>query len=86
LTEVDARGRIASQWDIDEKKKLADVVIENNSSKEDLERMVVEVVSQKLSRSRFWTWMLRIPPVGLMFALILFIWRIYIQRRKDKHC
>ena len=83
LSEGDARGRIASQWNINEKKKLADVVIENDSSKEDLEKRVTEVVREHFSRSRLWTWTLRIPPIGLAFAFMVFLRRTYLRRKRN---
>src|SRR5271155_4207455 len=49
LSKEDAQGRIASQWDINDKKKLADVVIENNLTKEDLKIRVAEVVNKHFS-------------------------------------
>lgn len=84
LSEEDARGRIASQWDIDDKKKLADVVIENDSTKEELEKRVAQVVKQYFSRSTLWTWFLRIPPVGLFFVTIIFLRRIIARRKRAK--
>jgi dephospho-CoA kinase len=83
LSEEDARGRIASQWNINEKKKLADVAIENDSSKEDLEKRVAEVVKEQFSRSRLWTWTLRIPPIGLSFAFMIFLQRTYLRRKRN---
>lgn len=84
LSEEDARGRIASQWDINEKKELADVIIENDSTKEDLERRVGEVVREQFSRSRLWTWFLRIPPIGLGFAFVIFLRRTLERRERNK--
>jgi dephospho-CoA kinase len=84
LSREDAQGRIASQWDVNDKKKLADVVIENDSSKEALEKNVGEMVSQYFSRSRLWTWILRIPPVGLAFAFVVFIQRSFSRRIREK--
>jgi len=84
LSKDDAQGRIASQWDIDDKKKLADVVIENDSSKEALEQSVAAVVKQHLSRSQLWTWILRIPPVGLAFAFMIFIQQSFRRRSRQK--
>ena len=84
LSEEDARGRIASQWDINQKRKLADVVIENDSTREELERRVDEVVQRYFVRSRLWTWVLRLPPVGLMFALFIFIRRRLTRKQRDK--
>src|SRR5271170_7840166 len=84
LSREDAQGRIASQWDINDKKKLADLVIENDSSKEALEQRVAAVVKQYLSRSRIWTWILRIPPVGLAFALMIFIQRSIGRTVREK--
>jgi dephospho-CoA kinase len=84
LGEEDARGRITSQWPVQDKKKLADIVIENDSSKEDLERRVAEVVRERLGRSRLWTWLLRIPPFGLAFALAILLRRWYSRRRRTK--
>ena len=86
LREEDAKGRIASQWDVGKKKKLADVVIENDSSMEELERRVAEVVRTKLLRSTLWTWLLRIPPIGLMFAFVIFLKRAIARKsRKQKN-
>lgn len=84
LSEQDARGRIASQWGISEKRKLADMVIENESTREELEKRVDQVVQKYFVRSRLWTWMLRIPPVGLLFALFIFIRRRLTRKRRDK--
>jgi dephospho-CoA kinase len=83
LSREDAQGRIASQWDVNDKKKLADVVIENDSSKEALEKNVGAMVSQHFSRSRLWTWILRIPPVGLAFAFAVFIQRSFSRRIRE---
>lgn len=83
LSRGDAQGRIASQWEINDKRKLADVVIENDSSKEELEKRVAAVVKQHLtSRSRFWTWIMRLPPIGLAFAFMIFIQRSLRRRNK----
>ena len=84
LSEEDARGRIASQWNISEKRKLADVVIENDSTKEELERRIDEVVKRYFVRSGFWTWILRIPPMGLFFAFLIFIRRRMMRKRRAK--
>lgn len=84
LSEVDARGRVGSQWRIDEKRKLADVIIENDSTREDLERRVGEVVEQYFRRSRVWTWVLRFPPVGFLFALLIFIRRRLTRKVREK--
>ena len=84
LSKEDAQGRIASQWDINDKKKLADVVIENNSSKDALEQTVAAVVKQHFSRSQLWTWILRIPPVGLAFAFMIFIQQSFRRRSRQK--
>jgi dephospho-CoA kinase len=84
LSRKDGQGRIASQWDINDKKKLADVVIENDSSKEALEPRVAAMVRQHFSRSRIWTWILRIPPVGLAFALVIFIQRSFRRTTREK--
>lgn len=85
LSEEEARGRIASQWNVEKKQQLADIVIENDSTKEVLEEKVAQVVSQHFSRSWFWTYLLRIPPVGLFFAFIAFLKRWRSRRsRKSK--
>ena len=83
LSEEDAKGRIASQWNINEKKKLADVVIENDSSMEDLEKRVAKLVREQFSRSKLWTWILRIPPIGLAFAFMIFMRRTYLRRKRN---
>ena len=82
LSREDAQGRVASQWDINDKKKLADVVIENDSSKEALEKSVAMVVRKHFSRSRLWTCILRIPLVGLAFAFIVFMQRSFRRRTR----
>jgi dephospho-CoA kinase len=82
LSEEDARGRIASQWDINDKKKLADVVIENDSTKENLEKRIDEVVRKHFYRSRLWTWLLRVPPIGLAFAMIIIVRRSFSRKTK----
>ena len=82
LSREDALGRIASQWNINDKKKLADVVIENDSTKEELEKRVALVVKHHLTRSRFWTWILRLPPVGLVFAFMIFVQRSLRRRSR----
>lgn len=84
LSEEDARGRIASQWSIEDKKKLADIVIENDSTKKVLEQNVSEVVKKHFSRSWFWTYFLRIPPVGLFFGFLAFLRRLSMRRAKRK--
>jgi dephospho-CoA kinase len=84
LSEEDARGRIASQWDIKEKQKLANVVIENNSSNKVLEENVAKVVREHFSPSGLWTWLLRIPPIGLAFAFMEFLWRWYAKKDQAK--
>ena len=82
LSEDDAKGRVASQWDIEDKKKLADVVIENDSTKEELERRVAEVVQEYFTRPSLWTLFLRIPPVGMTIALLIFLRRSLFRKRK----
>jgi len=82
LSREDAQGRIASQWNINDKKKLADVIIENDSTKEELEKRVALVVKHHLTRSRFWTWILRLPPVGLVFAFMIFVQRSLRRRSR----
>jgi dephospho-CoA kinase len=84
LSEEDARGRIASQWSIGDKKRLADVVIENDSSREVLEERVAKVVREKFARSWLWTWLLRIPPVGLTFATFAFLRQWYSPKARAK--
>jgi dephospho-CoA kinase len=84
LSEEDARGRIASQWSIGDKKRLADVVIENDSSREVLEERVAKVVREKFARSWLWTWLLRIPPVGLTFAIFAFLRQWYSPKARAK--
>src|SRR5277367_1564611 len=84
LSRKDGQGRLAVKWDLRDKKKLADVVIENDSSKEALEQRVAAMVRQHFSRSRIWTWILRIPPVGLAFALVIFIQRSFRRTTREK--
>ena len=84
LTEEDAQGRIASQWDIEEKARLADVVIDNNGSKVELEARVAEVVRDSFSRGVVWTGLLRVPPVGLAVALWVFLRRAWVRKTKGR--
>jgi dephospho-CoA kinase len=83
LSDDDARGRIASQWDIKEKQNLADVVIENNSTREVLDENVARVVRECFWRSGLRTWLLRIPLIGLAFAFMEFL-RRWSQRKTGK--
>ena len=46
VSEADARKHIAAQMSLDEKRKLADYIIENNGSLADLERQVEEVLAK----------------------------------------
>jgi dephospho-CoA kinase len=84
LSEEDARGRIGSQWGISEKRKLADVVIENDFTREELGRRVGEVVELYFRRSRLWTWVLRFPPVGLLLASLIFIRKRLTRKGRAK--
>ena len=86
LSKEDAQGRIASQWDINDKKNLADVVIENDSSKETLEQSVAAVffTITIMDLDFEGTWILRIPPVGFTFASLIFIQRSFRRRSRKK--
>jgi dephospho-CoA kinase len=79
LNEEDARGRIVSQWSIGDKRRLADVIIENDSCREVLEERVA-----KFARLWLWTWLLRIPPVGLTFATFAFLRQWYSPKARAK--
>jgi dephospho-CoA kinase len=80
----DAKGRIASQWDIEDKARLADVVIENDGSREELELCVREVVRKQLTRGWLWNFIMRMPPFGLTVALCVFLRRLLRRKSKDK--
>lgn len=79
LDKDDAEKRIASQMSLDEKRRLADHVIENNGGLEELEGQI-DAVIRKIRPSAAWTfieWVL--PPVGLLSALYYFVMRNYYQ-------
>ena len=52
LTEIDARRRIAAQWDLAEKARLADDVIDTSGSYADTDRQVKEIWEKVLRSSR----------------------------------
>jgi hypothetical protein len=79
-----SRGRIASQWSIGDKKRLADVVIWNDRSREVLEERVTKVVREEFARSWLWIWLLRIALVGLTFATFAFLRQWYSPKARAK--
>jgi dephospho-CoA kinase len=84
LSREDAKGRIASQWDIEDKARLADVVIENDGSREELEERVREVVREQLTRGWMWNFVMRMPPFGLTVAMWVFLRRLWRGKSRDK--
>jgi dephospho-CoA kinase len=85
LNEEAAKGRIASQWDIEEKVRLADIVIDNNGSRAELAAGIGAVeVREQLSRGALWTLLLRVPPVGLVVAWWVFLRRLQVKKMGRK--
>jgi dephospho-CoA kinase len=84
LSRDDAKGRIASQWDIKDKASLADVVIENDGSREELGLRVREIVREQLTRGWLWNFVMRMPPFGLTVAICVFLRRLWRRKSRDK--
>ena len=84
LSREDAQGRIASQWQIEDKVRLADVVIENDGSREELEQHIQLVVREQFSRGWLWSLLMRVPPLGLTVAMYVFLRRLWRRKSRDK--
>jgi len=67
--EAAAKARIQSQMPISEKTKVADAILDNSGTKEDLTEQF-EVLVKQLERETRWTWLLEwlVPPLGLIGA------------------
>ncbi|KAH9486082.1 Dephospho-CoA kinase [Psilocybe cubensis] len=79
----DATSRLKSQLPITEKVAYADIVIDNSGSKQDLERHI-DGLLQKLEKQSGWSWRLSwlVPPIGLLRALWILLWRRVARRPK----
>lgn len=80
-----ARARISSQMAINEKVKVADVVLDNSSTKEDLNKQVNALI-QHLEKETRWTWLLEwlIPPLGLIGAAWVLLRRSVRRKLRSK--
>ncbi|PPQ89968.1 hypothetical protein CVT25_009608 [Psilocybe cyanescens] len=81
----DATSRLNSQLPISEKVSYADIVIDNSGSKQELERHIDGLI-QKLEKQAGWSWRLSwlIPPIGLLRALSILLWRRIARRGKSR--
>ncbi|TFK63767.1 CoaE-domain-containing protein, partial [Pluteus cervinus] len=75
-SETDASSRLNSQMPITEKVSYANIVLDNSSTREELESQVSELITL-LEKKAGWLWRLSwlIPPVGFVSALITLLWR-----------
>ncbi|KAK9469568.1 dephospho-CoA kinase [Lipomyces arxii] len=76
LSESDADQRISSQMSIESKAALADIVISNESSKQELESALARAVAS-FAPSRLRTLLERFPPFGALVALFVFLSRSF---------
>ncbi|KAF3932824.1 hypothetical protein ABW19_dt0208785 [Dactylella cylindrospora] len=85
LSQEDAEKRIASQLSVEAKKGLADVVVWNEGTKEDLEKEIAKFVDDvKKGRGLIWTWLLAgCWPVTATIILWRLIGNILRRRRID---
>ena len=68
MTEEDARNRISSQGDLEDKCRRADIVIRNDTSEANLKQNVHSFIAQ-VKPNPIWTLLLRyFPPLGLIIA------------------
>lgn len=81
LSEQEARDRLASQMLQLEKRTLADIVIENNGTVEELEVLVDEVV-ERISPSRIWACIEWIPLIGIPLAVIIVLMNMLKYKKK----
>ena len=80
MTEEDARNRISSQGDLEDKCRRADVVIRNDTSEADLKQKVHSFIAQ-FKPNPIWTLVLRCcPPLALIIAAYTVMKR-WIRRR-----
>ncbi|KAJ6261422.1 Dephospho-CoA kinase CAB5 [Drechslerella dactyloides] len=83
LTREDAERRIASQMSVLKKRELADVVVWNDGSKEDLEKEIARFVADA-RRGRGWFWTAVMATCWPVTATVIF-WRLvgnWLKRRK----
>lgn len=75
MAEEEAEARIASQMPVEQKLKLADVVINNDGTMEELREKVAVIEHQYLRRGR-WVHMTLFSPVGVA-AVAALLWRAF---------
>lgn len=74
LTETDAKNRMASQMRVRDKAKLADIVVDNNGTIDELYLQVDDAIN-KVRPSKIKTLLTLFPPIGLLFAAISYFSR-----------
>ncbi|KAI9740446.1 MAG: hypothetical protein M1834_005026 [Cirrosporium novae-zelandiae] len=92
LTEEDARNRVASQWDVRDKARRAEmrgegagVVVWNDGDKDDLKRELEKIMMKIQQKNpKWWSWLLLIvPPFGGLAAMYQFL-RSWLMARRWK--
>ncbi|KAI3653501.1 hypothetical protein MP228_001448 [Amoeboaphelidium protococcarum] len=71
LTREDAQNRITAQMPMKKKVDLADHVVMNDGSIEDLHERIDEIFSNKLKTSRWKTWLFLAMPVLMVFSIAM---------------
>lgn len=86
LSEQDARERIASQIPLKTKRELADIVIENDGSMQELEEKLRQFSALKSMNPSFLLTLLQwVPPIGLLWGLYVYWVRTrpgFLEQRK----
>ncbi|KAK0196014.1 CoaE-domain-containing protein [Armillaria mellea] len=84
-TREDASARLSSQLPISNKVKYADIVIDNLSTRENLEGQVTVFV-QELEKADGWTWVLSwlVLPYGVLSAAWILVRHVISRKTKDK--
>lgn len=75
MTDEDAEARIASQMPVKQKSKLADLIINNDGSLEELQKKVEAVEQLQLKRGR-WVHSTLFSPAGVVIVCGL-LWRVF---------
>lgn len=83
LSRDDAEKRIASQMNMDRKRKLADHVIENDGDLKQLEEKLETIVAAIQPNNLLWLLEWLIPPFGLLMATVS-VARNYFAAKKSK--
>ncbi|TEB18575.1 CoaE-domain-containing protein [Coprinellus micaceus] len=81
----DALSRLRSQMPIADKVAYADIVIDNSGTKHELETQIDNLV-QRLNTEVVWFWRVSwlLPPVGLVSAGLVLLWRVLRQRKRTR--